>query len=1139
MERKDEFNTLEVLNEDKSSFYNFEFGKTQKSDFTSAPKDNKTSDSKDEINDSLSSSDEHNDDKKDLSDLLKNKSSGSESEASVQSEAAQNGQAAVETTASAGTAVSGTIAGATVVAVTAVAIVAGVNVLPNEKASCQMEYEVAATEVYGSLQLFTDKEDTGDYIVYCKNETYYQSQPLDKAPFIPEEEQQGSDWENFDPLVDGMWNEFVFEGLNPGTNYELTVIDANPGGRTLFTTVVKTTGESPYLNNIVFGEPDYLSNKLSYHLDMKNNPAGDAISDIKFELYNGNKNAIFALPADNEDHIIDLNGGIVREGGNDDQGYFDLMHDTFSYALSYKMNGVEQETISESGIDFNGGGTYESHIGGLTVSETANFQTYMFTVTLVDYQDDFGIIDTIKVEISDDDHVMGHTYELEPTTAPQQLCGIIDGEVIIDVRTGIFIYTLSYNYYGQPITVESEENFRFTDNSGAVNTFNSVSFANPNYANNTFYMTLDYEEEIEGAFSFYLELTNQQQLSKYIDVDPTTSAQLIDFSADPGETTFDLKTDVLSYTLYIYQYYDGDNEQTSTGTIDFTGGGDYLSEITSVTLSETANFITSEFTVTLDYVDDYNLIDPDGIKLAITDSTGQNGYEYDLELTKDPQTLCGIVEGNKVVDVANGRWTWTLNYSLLDGNTGTLQPTTSDFVFKDNALTISETADFDSYEFNVTLDTNGHSSEYSNFEIIFNNVSTQHSYTVGISEGTNTIAGLVNEEGQNVVEIDVRAGSFSYILQYDVVSTGETTGYSGDDIISFRDASGVVPSAAISFETETDLSRDYAYATIMMTDDQYELLNNFNLVMTAVTDDPDNTPDPFEFELSYLNGVPQKISFDAYYQSLNQQTKYEYVFTYMYKGQEYSDEGTVEFTQRESRFDGLVTNNILYSGLSMASGNYYLPIRYNYVDDNGTYWNSRITIDGQTIDSVTLDHNWQLIEVPSGVRTGVNVNVTVEVQTDSNVWDEVVNETRNFGLNSDSEFFVGASVDDYLVINDYQSYAELSYLYLLYYQNADSPRYYDWYLEFEDTINGDIFTVNFTPSTTSSISGGYSGTMETIDLSAITTTSQYNFLDLVSAGHSFTIKVKCKDSDNNDEIVTVNVVKGSTTEFVIPYVEQI
>ena len=449
----------------------------------------------------------------------------------------------------------------------------------------------------------------------------------------------------------------------------------------------------------------------------------------------------------------------------------------------------------------------------------------------------------------------------------------------------------------------------------------------------------------------------------------------------------------------------------------------------------------------------------------------------------------------------------------------------------------------------MTLDAGNRSSECSNYEITFRNVYEESEYSIGISEGENTVAGLIEESGDKRVVIDVRGGTFIYFLSFDYVGGEEADSYYSDVMFTFESTTGLTPSVSLSIDEniylpdEITTSSNYSYATLSMSNDPYELLGNFTLTLTPViSEEPEQgqgvNADPVEFELAYLNGVPQKLEFYQY--DLSSQNEFTYEFTYYYKGNSHTETGSVTFSPREAEFTSLVTNNMLYSNLGSGNSNYLFPIKYEYIDDYGFYMNSRVTVDGYVTNSVTLSHNWQFIEVDSGVNaTGVKVNVKVEVYTANEEWITVVDETRKLYESTDTNVNIGGSVDESCFLDiPMMDDPILRNVNILYYQDVNNPVYSDWFIEFEDCDytgeTPDTFKYSFTPTTASIISGGSSATQNNITLSNPITTSNNSLLDLIYQGHRFNIRIYYTDSSRNNEELSYSVAQS----FIINYYEQ-
>lgn len=1008
MKRDDEFNALNVTNDTQAD--SFEFGKTQKFEFTSHKKEENTAAPKDEINDNSKARSEISDDedkiaKQNKEDLIKDQlgdsSSGSTAESATESSAASSSSSTAAHTA--GSTVSGIVVGAIAVATTAVGIVSGINVLANSKASAKLSYfEVSQTEMYYGLELFTDVDDTADYYITVKNNVYTNAQKLAKGP--DEREGQGGDWEEWS-REDGWYNSGVFTNLTPGTTYSLTVADISVGGNVLLDTTFRTSEPvaGPTMNSIVFDEIDYLNSTIMYHLDYEDPSKSAVLSDVRLTLDNGTYQVVYDLPADSEQHMIDVNNGTVRAVAD-----FDLTTDNFSYTLEYTFNG-ESNSLSNQ-VDFNEGGTMESSIDDIEISEYANYETYEFTVKLMGFVDDFHIIDDIKLRITQERTQTDYTFTLEPTEEEQTLCGIVDQEVVIDVRSLLsFDAELTYTVKGeerQLTTLISP----FIDNSGLTNAFNKIVFSNPNYVDKYFYVTLDYIEEIEDAFSnFVLHIFNKSQEASELvfSLDKTSEAQLIQIPEDDLET-YDFMYDTLAYNLTFELF---GNEDSVGDDFDFNGGGTYVTDMYGVTISETADFESYEFTVTLDFKDDFNLFDPNRFTIAITNPSGTSGYVYDLAVTTEPQTLCGIVNDEIKVDVRNGEFIYTFNYYTLDGNMGTLQ---------------------------------------------------------------------------------------------------------SDEPFMFENGDGTIPSASIYIQEAVNFDNNYTKVTINMHDDPYMLLDNFYISFAGVVEAGQDTPEAFA-ELSYRNGIPQKVEFNYSFEDC---PTYTYEFKYDYRGETYTDTGTVTFTDsRTKQFNYVECDWVTYQ--QATDDSYYLPIRLDFQDDRHEYWNFKMYFDEEEVGSLSVQTDWQNIRLSSSIPVG-QVNVKIEAEGEDGS-EEVFNETVTISNSDDPKVF-GATVpyDEISYYPGDDSY--MLYIFLLFHQDDNDPVFSNFTIIFTDYdytgATPDSFEFGFEPE--------YSGSWQ----EQLALQDEPDLIALLEEGHRMNVTLQYFDSTLNE---TVSIVIASAIQFEIVY----
>ena len=214
--KNDEYNVVKVTNE-RDGFSSFEFGKTQNDEVTSY-KDNRNT-LRDELNDSPVFNAEHRTSPKrkreDGEDKLRRTS---REEAQSSSSSSTSASSAPSTIASSVSSVA-TVAGVSVVAVATISTLVGINLYINAK--CNFQYlDVTKTELSYVLELSDTNND--QFAVYLK------------SPLLSYNESR--------ELTEGI-NEGTFEGLEPDTDYTLTVNDVSSSNYEIYKTTIHTLGD--------------------------------------------------------------------------------------------------------------------------------------------------------------------------------------------------------------------------------------------------------------------------------------------------------------------------------------------------------------------------------------------------------------------------------------------------------------------------------------------------------------------------------------------------------------------------------------------------------------------------------------------------------------------------------------------------------------------------------------------------------------------------------------------------------------------------------------------------------------------------------------------------------------------------------
>ena len=190
--------------------------------------------------------------------------------------------------------------------------------------------------------------------------------------------------------------------------------------------------------------------------------------------------------------------------------------------------------------------------------------------------------------------------------------------------------------------------------------FNEIRFVEPNYMDKIFYVELDFFDPTLEVFSdFNLTLSFNDNTLEY-PLEVTTEKQLIEFD---DSIYIDLTNAYFSYEL---TYLERGEEQTTSGTFDFTEGGTMHSAVEGFTVGPNANFENGTFEYTIDYVDDFHILNRG--HLTLLNESGGYVKEFEVEFNEPgiPQTLSVMEDGEATVDLAGGPYTWMFSYYLGD-----------------------------------------------------------------------------------------------------------------------------------------------------------------------------------------------------------------------------------------------------------------------------------------------------------------------------------------------------------------------------------------------------------------------------------------------------------------------------------------
>ena len=565
--------------------------------------------------------------------------------------------------------------------------------------------------------------------------------------------------------------------------------------------------------------------------------------------------------------------------------------DTFSYELTYKLDGVKYLAGSEENITFSEKDTYEAIFYGLNFDQTINMKDYSFEVSLNYYDprqyfSDFelDIVDlSLKERLSNegalsDTSQYTRTYQLPLTSAAHQLY-LNDGDTpdayFMDPLEDEFTYELRCREQGVLKVVDQSWGvFTFSQyNAATFKGFDFKYIIDPQtYAFNVELLFEDEENEFSD-FQLRIEdvtLRNQSggihfvdstvyPYERYFSLAHTLGEQTVylNSSDSPSAVTFDPFEHEFSYQLY-YTYNGSqilaDYSQDNFSFTPSSGAPSYI----KTTFDHTINMNTYEFGITLSFDDPYNLMKD--FTLLISDITMRNDYTpsgdeetmpfehvYHLEHNQLEQTLKLNDEDTNpsyMFEPLEHEFEYTLSYTYLgeqyacdyDGPFTFVDATPHGAQF--NSLTFPAVIDPNDFSFTVTLDYSDPNQEYSNFTLIIYDedlrdlpdIQSYYMQIFDLAATTDPQTLYLNTDTEEDYKFQPYSESFTYVLtcEYDGATT--ELARSVDPFTWSRPSEGA---SFIGFSLDEQIDSSTNTFSIWMDfvdpDDEY---TNFTLVIT-------------------------------------------------------------------------------------------------------------------------------------------------------------------------------------------------------------------------------------------------------------------------------------------------------------------
>ena len=555
-------------------------------------------------------------------------------------------------------------------------------------------------------------------------------------------------------------------------------------------------------------------------------------------------------------------------------------------------------------------------------------------------------------------------------------------------------------------------------------------FEDANFVTSTINVWVDYIDEDDSLSDFTLTLSNVFEPDGVsFPLQKTTDKQEV-VLVDQNNKKFDLSEPC----SYVFTYKNKENVvEYAKGEITFFNTAPEISEFNELIFDGSANFITNEFYVRLDYVDDLNIFSD--FRLILSDATGYD-YEIPLEKSKQQQSF-----DSKLYDIDLSS---TYTYRLVCMQNGEEVELDSGLVtFYDISGGISEfkefildgTANFLTKKFDVQLDYQDDFGYFTDFRLIFDD-----EIVFTLNETTDVQTLKCSEFG-----LDFFLVEHSYVFKY--------SNYGVDEIFAsgtvlFTDTSGAVSNFnGLIFEEKADfINRTFDIALDYQ--DDFEIYSDFELTINDL-----DTKESKIFTLEktteaqtltineVVDGSPE---YDPEYVVDIVKHSLTYSFSYKDNGSlvELVKDKPLEFeNSNPSTFDGIESPYCFLWDPTM--GEYLMPMRFLVNDVMEVYNYLQVEIfSGDTL-AATLSYNsdqlndawfYSVVTCADGYYTPfdfMSSNEAAKIKVTGDVYDERTHDSINtevlyekqifFGDAETNEFY-GVNVEPYIVLGDCNAY---------------------------------------------------------------------------------------------------------------------
>ena len=510
-------------------------------------------------------------------------------------------------------------------------------------------------------------------------------------------------------------------------------------------------GRVSNFNQFIFSKQgNYLTNEFDVQLDYVDEL--DFYSDFVLTFYD---------VEDGQPYVFDLGEVTTVQTLEGDGPKMVLRNRSYNYELTCKKEG-EPLTLETGSVTFTDTSGAISDFNEFIFDKTGNFLTNEFTVQL-DYQDDFDIYSEFRLKFTETTTEEEHIIELAENTDPQPILG---SEYGMFLRLESYDYELTCKVEGELTTLDSGS-VTFTDTSGAKSEFKEFVFSKQgNFLTNEFDVQLDYQDDFDAYSDFVLTFTNSDGRDIVISLNKTTEVQTI----NGMENDMSLMYDEFDYVLTCTK--DGEQVTLESGSVVFTDNSGAVSEFNEFIFDETANFLTNEFVVQLDYQDDFDFLSD--FVLTLTN----DGYEFEVDINLEKTTEQQTIDAS-IYDIS---FEIPYTYTLTCRNNGVSETLASkEFEFSDNSGAVSEfqglsvvngEANYKTRTFAVQLAYQDDFDRFDNFSLTIKDATTDNERVVALEKTTApqeiTIADSEwdSNQGRTVYPIDILSDEILFSLSY-------------------------------------------------------------------------------------------------------------------------------------------------------------------------------------------------------------------------------------------------------------------------------------------------------------------------------------------------------------------------------------